>query len=125
MGSSRAQSSRSCSAKRDFASPRVLVDEVAQHAVPIGVASMRCQITISGLTALATFHAVVDEGHAAGHAGGEIVADRAEDDRDAAGHVFAAVGAAALDHGRRRPELRTAKRSPAWPAANSLPAVAP
>src|SRR3546814_16824661 len=40
---------------------------------------------------------VVDESHAPGHAGGEVVADLAEDDGDAAGHVFAAVGAAALD----------------------------
>jgi hypothetical protein len=44
--------------------------------------------------------------------------------RRAAGHVLAAVRAAALDHGDA-PELRTAKRSPAWPAANSRPAVAP
>jgi hypothetical protein len=33
--------------------------------------------------------------------------------------------AAAFDDTASAPELRTAKRSPAWPAANSLPAVAP
>jgi hypothetical protein len=43
-----------------------------------------------------------DEGHAAGHAGAEIVADRPEDHRRAAGHVLAAVGAAAFDHRRAR-----------------------
>jgi hypothetical protein len=47
-----------------------------------------------------------------------------EDHDRAAGHVLAAIGAAALDH-RGAPELRTAKRSPACPAANSSPAVAP
>ena len=41
---------------------------------------------------------VIDEGHAAGHAGREVIADRAENDGRAAGHVFAAIRAAALDH---------------------------
>ena len=44
---------------------------------------------------------VPDIGHAAAHAGGEVVADGAEQDGDAAGHVLAAVVAAALDHGDR------------------------
>ena len=39
------------------------------------------------------------EGHAAGHAGAEVAAGRAEDDDPAAGHVLAAVVADALDHG--------------------------
>uniref|UniRef100_A0A0N5A2D4 Integral membrane protein n=1 Tax=Parastrongyloides trichosuri TaxID=131310 RepID=A0A0N5A2D4_PARTI len=46
--------------------------------------------------------AVVDiqhVGHAAGHAGPEVEADRPQHHGDAAGHVFQAVGAAALDHG--------------------------
>src|SRR3546814_437226 len=43
---------------------------------------------------------IIDEGHAAGHARAEIVAHPAEDHRRAAGHIFAAVRAAALDHDR-------------------------
>ena len=43
---------------------------------------------------------VPDIGHAAAHAGGEVVADRAEQDGDTTGHVLAAIVAAALDHGR-------------------------
>src|SRR5262249_29739419 len=42
---------------------------------------------------------VVDEGHAARHAGGEVVADIAEDHSDATCHVFDAVRAAAFDDG--------------------------
>jgi hypothetical protein len=42
---------------------------------------------------------VVGEGHAAGHAGREVEADGSQDHRHAAGHIFQAVGADALDHG--------------------------
>ncbi len=60
---------------------------------------MRCQVMLSGFAWLGKrFSRVVDEGHAAGHAGTEILADRAEDHGSAAGHVFAAIGAAALNH---------------------------
>ena len=52
---------------------------------------------------------VVDERHAAGEAGAEIVADLAEHHDGAAGHVFAAIGAAAFDD-RDRP--RVADREP-------------
>ena len=61
---------------------------------------------------------VVDPGEAAGHAGAEVDASGSEDDCEAAGHVFAAVIADAFDDGRA-PELRTAKRSPARPAAKN------
>ena len=44
---------------------------------------------------------VEDESHAAGHAGAEVVAHGAQEHGRAAGHVFAAVGSAALDHGGR------------------------
>ena len=44
---------------------------------------------------------VVDIGDAARHAGGEVAADLAEHDDDAAGHVFAAMVAGALDDGDR------------------------
>ena len=40
-------------------------------------------------------------GRAAGHAGGEVAADRPEDDDGAAGHVLAAVVADAFDDGGR------------------------
>src|SRR3546814_3202644 len=40
---------------------------------------------------------IENEGHSAGHAGAEVRADGAEDHRGAAGHIFAAIGAAALD----------------------------
>src|SRR3546814_17692729 len=40
---------------------------------------------------------VEHEGHAAGHAGAEVRADGPQDHRGAAGHIFAAIGAAALD----------------------------
>ena len=54
-------------------------------------------------------------GDAARHAGREVAAGLADDDDDAAGHVFAAMVADALDDDRSAPELRTAKRSPATP----------
>ena len=41
---------------------------------------------------------VKDEGHAAGHPGTEIAPRFAQDNRDATGHIFAAIGAAALDN---------------------------
>ena len=41
---------------------------------------------------------VEDKGHAAGHAGTEILANAAEYHRDAAGHIFAAIGPATFDH---------------------------
>ena len=41
---------------------------------------------------------VVDEGDAAGEAGAEVIADRAQHHYRAAGHVFAAIGADAFDH---------------------------
>jgi 2-polyprenyl-3-methyl-5-hydroxy-6-metoxy-1,4-benzoquinol methylase len=44
---------------------------------------------------------VVDIGHAAAHAGAEIVAHRPQDRGDAAGHVFTAIVAAAFHHGDR------------------------
>ena len=40
---------------------------------------------------------VIDERHAARHAGAEILADGAEDHDCAAGHVFARIGARAFD----------------------------
>src|SRR5262245_40096526 len=42
---------------------------------------------------------VEDVGDAARHAGGEVAPGRADDQDDAAGHVFAAMVADALDHG--------------------------
>ena len=70
--------------------------------------SMRCQTTVSGLT-LSSKRAVrvVDEGHAAGHAGREVGADVAQDHGGAAGHVFAAVRAA-----RPRPPCRRRSCAP-------------
>src|SRR3546814_9213083 len=44
---------------------------------------------------------IIDEGHAAGHASAEIVADAPEDHGGAGGHIFAAVRTAAFDHHRR------------------------
>jgi hypothetical protein len=41
---------------------------------------------------------VVDIGHAARHAGGEVAPGLAQHDHGAAGHVFAAVVARAFDH---------------------------
>ena len=41
---------------------------------------------------------VEHKGHSAGHAGAEIAADWPQDHRIATGHIFAAIGAAALDH---------------------------
>ena len=41
---------------------------------------------------------VINKSHATGHARGEVVADLAQDDSNAAGHVFAAVRATAFDH---------------------------
>ena len=63
-------------------------------------------------------------GDAAAHAGREVAPGRPEHDDAPAGHVLAAVVADALDDGAA-PELRTAKRSPARPRKNALPAVAP
>src|SRR5260370_147837 len=75
----------------------VLFDEILELALPVrrseALPHHRLAVDARGKLVLR----VVDEGHAAGHAGGEIVADRAENDRRAAGHVFATVGAAALD----------------------------
>ena len=44
---------------------------------------------------------VIDEGHAAGHAGPEIVSDLAKDHDTPAGHIFTGVGAGPLDHRSR------------------------
>ncbi len=43
---------------------------------------------------------VIDEGHATGHAGTEILANSPQNDGHAAGHVFTAIGAAAFDDGQ-------------------------
>ena len=67
---------------------------------------------------------VEHEGHAAGHPGAEVRADGAEDHRDAAGHIFEAVGTAALDdHVSARIAHREALAR--RPAASRVPAVAP
>src|SRR5690606_19410373 len=44
-----------------------------------------------------TLVGIENEGHAAGHAGAEVRADWSQDHRGAAGHIFAAIRAAALD----------------------------
>ena len=74
-------------------------DQFMQPAAPVAAGDAAPE---DGLRVRARFETPVgveDERHAAGHAGAEIVADRAQDDRLAAGHVFAAVRAAALDDG--------------------------
>src|SRR5690554_6484077 len=63
-------------------------------------------------------------GEAAGHARPEVDAGLAEHRHQAAGHVLAAV-VAGPSITAWAPELRTPKRSPAVPAAKSLPPVAP
>ena len=77
----------------------VLGDELAHHALPVlgrdPLVEHGIRVDVRGQRVLRIVH----EGHAAGHAGGEVRADRPQDHRGAAGHVLAAVGAAALDHG--------------------------
>ena len=67
---------------------------------------------------------VEDPSQSAGHARAEVLARAAEHHHQAASHVLTAVVADTLDDGKSS-ELRTAKRSPARPAAKSAPAVAP
>ena len=64
---------------------------------------------------------VEHEGHAAAHAGGEVAAGRADDDGDAAGHVFAAMVAGPFDDGLG-PAVADAEAL-AGPAAEERPAA--
>src|SRR3546814_17709644 len=76
----------------------VLADQIAQQGLPVLGLDALVYDTV-GIDALRQpVVDVVDEGHAARHACREIRADRAENDGDAAGHVIAAIGAAAFDH---------------------------
>src|SRR6185437_15417670 len=80
---------------------RVLLDERAQHFLPMARRDALPDDALA-IGARREFRlGVIDESHAATHPGSEIVADLAQDDDGAAGHVLAAVGAAALDHGTR------------------------
>ncbi len=76
----------------------VALDESTQYTVPMrGLDALPYDAV--GIDVLGEFAVgVVDEGHAARHAGGEIVADEAQDRDRAARHVLAAVGAAAFHH---------------------------
>ncbi len=46
-----------------------------------------------------TVFRIINIGHAAGHTGPEIIADRAENNDRPAGHIFTAIRAAAFDNG--------------------------
>ena len=76
----------------------VLLDQGPALVFPIGAGDPLPDHGVGVDAALEGGVGVVDEGHAAGHAGREIVAHRPEDHGDTAGHVFAPVRAAALDH---------------------------
>ena len=68
---------------------------------------------------------VPDEGLAAGHARAQVVADRPEDDDACRRSCTRRRGRPRPRPRPMAPELRTAKRSPADPATNSSPPVAP
>ena len=68
---------------------------------------------------------VVDEGHAAGEARAEIVADLRPTSRRVPPVMYSQPFEPQPSITAVAPELRTANRSPAWPAANRKPAVAP
>ena len=87
--------------------------------------------TLSGRTCDGRTHAAFEESDlveyvelAAAHARGRVPPDLAEHDDGAARHVFARV-VACPSTTATAPELRTASRSPARPAQNSSPPVAP
>ena len=61
---------------------------------------------------------IIDIGHAPGHPGAKVGADAAQNHRHPAGHVFAAVRPAALDHHRRARVAHAQTVRPRGPAAN-------
>ena len=84
--------------------PVMLLDQAAQDTLPVGAGDTAGDHAVGVEPGVEPAVRVVDEGHAAGHAGREVEAHRPEDRDDAAGHVFAAVGPAAFDD-RRRPRV--------------------
>src|SRR5947209_7133305 len=76
---------------------RMLSDEIPQHRSPMRRRDALPDHRVGIDDGLEAVVGIVDEGHAAIHAGGEIGADPAENDGDAAGHILATVRAAALD----------------------------
>ena len=79
--------------------PLVLLDQRAADAFPVFRANPLIDHRIGIDAVLERVVDVVDERHAARHAGREVVADGSQQHRRAAGHIFAAVGAAALHDG--------------------------
>ena len=108
-------------ARHDLPEMAQFLIELGEHALgkpALGVLEMQGQECLEligvviDLDSLIDYHVVIDKigemllgivdiRHAAAHAGAEIVADRTENGGETAGHVFAAIVAAAFDHGDR------------------------
>lgn len=75
----------------------VLFDQAAQDSFPVRARDTADHHALGVQLSIEPPVLVVDESHAAGHAGREVEAHAAEHHDSTAGHVFAAVGPAALD----------------------------
>src|SRR3546814_420350 len=85
----------------------MFLNQSFEHPFPIGAAQT---LPDDAFRICVTFEAAIDiqhESHAAGHASTEVASGAAKDDRRPAGHIFAAIRAAAFDnHLRDRTSTR-------------------